>query len=97
MTTNSRSESMISPHVTSPALLPKKAGAMNATTAMRAVHGTSGAIRMVNNLAGQESITRVPMMAGTLQPNPRNSGRNDFPCNPMICMKLSITYAALAM
>ncbi len=84
-------ESSTIPQVTQNAFLPKNAGAMNATTAMRAVHGTSGARIIVNNLDDHESITRVPITAGTLQPKPRNNGKKDLPCSPMRCMKLSIT------
>jgi len=89
--TRAASESSTIPQVTRVALRPKKAGAMKATTAMRAVHGTRGAIRMVNKRAVGESITRVPMTAGTLQPNPRNKGRKDLPCKPMTCITLSMT------
>src|SRR6266498_4403475 len=69
-------ESKTNPHETKSAFDPKKAGAKKATTAMRAVHGTNGAIRIVKKRAGFESITRVPMMDGTLHPKPRKSGRN---------------------
>ena len=83
--------SSTSPHDTANALAPKKAGARNAITASRAEHGTSGASRIVSNRPRRDSMTRVPITAGTLQPNPRNSGRNDFPCSPMTCITLSIT------
>src|SRR6266498_3213289 len=81
---------------TSNAFDPKKAGAKKATTAIRAVQGTKGAIKMVNRRAGHESMTRVPMIAGTLQPKPRNKGKNDLPCKPIMCIRLSITKAARA-
>ena len=71
--------------------MPKKAGARNAITASRAVQGTSGASRIVSSRARRSSMIRAPSTAGTLQPNPRNSGRNDLPCSPIKCMKRSIT------
>ena len=43
-----------------------------------------------------ESIMRVPRIAGTLQPNPKTSGKTDFPCSPSECMNLSVTKAARA-
>ena len=89
--TNMMIEKRINPQETRKACCPKKAGARKAITAMRAVHGTSGAMRMVRMRAGRESMTRVPMMAGTLQPNPRNRGKKDLPCRPIMCMMLSMT------
>jgi hypothetical protein len=51
---------------------------------------------MVRNRAFLDSIIRVPSIEGTLQPNPRHMGIKLFPCNPMMCMNLSITNAARA-
>src|ERR1043165_5738007 len=90
-------ESRIKPQETKSAFDPKNTGARKATTAIRAVQGTKGAIKIVKKRAGFESITRVPKMDGTLQPKPRNNGRKDLPCNPIMCMKLSMTKAARAM
>ena len=42
------------------------------------------------------SIVRVAMTAGTLQPNPITKGMNDLPCNPILCMILSMMKAARA-
>ncbi len=64
---------------------------------MRAVHGTSGISTMVINRALSASITRVPVIDGTLQPSPKNMGKNDLPCSPIKRMKPSIKYAARAM
>src|SRR5512134_3538498 len=87
-------ETRIRPQETKIAFDPKKTGARKATTAIRAVQGTSGAIKIVRKRAGFESITRVPNIDGTLHPKPRNRGRKDLPCNPIRCIKLSITKAA---
>ncbi len=92
-----KSEKNTNPQMTHMASLPKKAGAKKATTAIRAVHGTNGASKMVNRRDFHESITRVPITAGTLQPKPRKSGKKDLPCSPIQCIKLSMTYAARAM
>ncbi len=89
--------SSTSPNATSGAATPKKTGVMKATTASRAVHGTSGIITIVSSRALGASITRVPATDGTLQPKPRNSGKNDLPCRPIRRMKPSIKYAARAM
>src|SRR6266545_5740926 len=89
-------ENKTNPQETKSAFDPKNAGAKKATTAIRAVHGTNGAIKIVKKRAGFESITRVPRMDGTLHPKPRNRGRNDLPCKPIRCMRLSMTKAARA-
>src|ERR1041385_3499193 len=68
-------ESRINPQETKSAFDPKKTGARKATTAIRAVQGTKGAIKIVKKRAGFESITRVPKMDGTLQPKPKKNGR----------------------
>ena len=36
------------------------------------------------------------MFEGTLHPNPIIRGKNDFPCNPILCMILSMIKAARA-
>ena len=43
------------------------------------------------------SIVRVAITAGTLHPNPIISGMNDFPCNPILCIRRSMMNAALDM
>ena len=45
----------------------------------------------------KDKLKRVAMTAGTLQPNPITKGMNDLPCNPILCMILSMMKAALAM
>ena len=70
---------------------PKKIGAIKAITIMRPVQGTSGANTIVSSRGRLESMMRAPITAGTLQPNPRKSGRKERPCNPIRCMNRSIT------
>ena len=41
-------------------------------------------------------MVREAMIAGTLQPNPIINGMNDLPCNPILCMILSMINAARA-
>ena len=77
--TRTARENSTKPHETQMAYFPKNTGAMNATTAIRAVQGTSGAIRMVSSRAGQASITLVPMIAGTLHPKPMTIGIKERP------------------
>ncbi len=84
------------PQATTGAAAPKKRGVMKARTIIRAVQGTRGANMMVSSRPRRDSITRVPITAGTLQPKPRNKGRKLLPCKPIKCMKRSITYAARA-
>lgn len=43
------------------------------------------------------SMVQVDITAGTLQPKPMIRGMNDFPCNPIMCMILSMINAARAM
>ncbi len=52
---------------------------------------------MVRVLSRWFSRVLVAIMAGTLQPNPTSIGINDFPGNPRIRIKRSITNAARAM
>ncbi len=51
---------------------------------------------MVNNLSVLFSNVLVAIIAGTLHPNPIIRGINDFPCNPILCINLSIIKAARA-
>ena len=88
--------SATSPNEMRVAPVTKKAGIRNAITASRAVHGTSGASRIVSQRARRSSMMREPRTAGTLQPKPRKSGMNDLPCSPIRCMKRSMTYAPRA-
>ena len=45
----------------------------------RALQLISGRIIMVVFLSRSDSIERAAIIAGTLHPNPRTSGTNDFP------------------
>ena len=57
----------------------------------------NGMISMVISRSFLLSSVRVAMMAGTLQPKPISSGMNDLPCNPILCINLSMMKAARAM
>ena len=57
----------------------------------------NGLTNMVMSRHFLSSIIRVAMIAGTLHPNPIINGMNDLPCNPILCMILSIIKAARAM
>jgi len=56
------------PSATNGAAIPKNTGVMKATTASRAVHGTSGMIKIVSSRALGASITRVPATHGSFLP-----------------------------
>ena len=62
----------------------------------RAEHDINGLINIVMRRLLRLSIAREAMIAGTLQPKPITNGINDFPCNPMRCINLSIINAARA-
>ena len=64
------------------AMLPKKAGAKNTSTAMRPVQGTNGVSSMVSSRVLRSSIMRVPSMAGTLQPKPSKQGHARLAVQP---------------
>ena len=55
-----------------------------------------GKISIVTNRDFLLSMVLVAMIAGTLQPKPMIRGINDLPCNPILCMSLSIMNAARA-
>ena len=44
-----------------------------------------------------DSMQRVAMMAGTVQPNPSTRGTKLLPCRPNLRIMPSVTKAALAM
>lgn len=52
---------------------------------------------MVSILSERDSIVRVAIIAGTLQPKPMSIGINDLPCKPIRCIILSIIKTTLAM
>ena len=56
----------------------------------RALHDISGLINIVMRRLFRFSIVREAIIAGTLHPNPIIKGINDFPCNPILCIILSI-------
>ena len=62
----------------------------------RALHDINGIISIVNRRSFLFSNVLVAIIAGTLQPNPINRGMNDLPCNPILCISLSIMNATLA-
>ena len=77
-------------------LLGKMADIMSTYTGRRALHDMNGVIIMVRIRSFRLSSVRVAIMAGTLQPNPITNGINDFPCNPILCISLSIMNEARA-
>ena len=69
---------------------PKNTAATIATTAIRAVQGTSGISRVVSSRARFDSMMRVPITAGTLQPKPSKIGKKLLPCSPIMCIQRSV-------
>ena len=66
----------------------------NTYTGSLAVQDINGITSMVMSLLCLLSSVLVAIMAGTLQPNPISIGTKDFPCNPILCIILSIINAA---
>src|SRR5665647_609969 len=65
-------------------------------TGKRALHDIKGVIIMVSILSFLLSKVRVAMIAGTLHPKPITNGINDLPCNPILCISLSMIKEARA-
>ena len=61
---------------------------------MRASQLISGRMSMVTSRDRRLSMVRVAITAGTFHPSPRIKGMKDFPCNPILCMSLSMIKAA---
>ncbi|MBA7523249.1 hypothetical protein ES705_15372 [subsurface metagenome] len=81
----------------SPGCLGKNAPMIKIYTGSLALHDIKGLISMVTRRLFLFSMVLVAIMAGTLQPKPIIRGINDRPCNPILCMILSIIKAARAM
>ena len=62
----------------------------------RALQLISGSISIVIIRLFRLSIVREAMIAGTLQPKPMTNGMKDLPCNPILCINLSMMKAARA-
>ena len=62
----------------------------------RALQEINGFIKIVINRLLRLSMVRVAIIAGTLQPKPIIKGINDLPCNPILCITLSMIKAARA-
>ena len=65
-------------------------------TGSLAEHEVNGMISVVSKRSSFLSSDLVAIIAGTLHPKPSTRGMNDLPCKPILCIKLSIMYAALA-
>ena len=76
---------------------PKHAPVKSTYTGKRAPQLTSGTTRIVARRSRRLSRLRVAITAGTLHPNPINSGMKLLPCRPILCMKRSMRNAARAM
>jgi hypothetical protein len=62
-------------------------------TGKRALHDMKGTMSIVIIRLLRLSMVRVDIMAGTLHPKPMMSGMNDLPCNPILCISLSMIKA----
>ena len=67
---------------------------MNRNTFSRAEQREKGITNMVRILKPLERITRVPRIAGTLQPNPINESTKERPSMPSRSISASIRKAA---
>ena len=63
---------------------------MNRKTFRRAEHSEKGMISIESNRSPRSRITRVPMIAGTLQPKPISESTKERPSSPSRSMKASI-------
>jgi hypothetical protein len=68
---------------------------MNRNTFNRAEHKENGITNIDSIRKPCDRITRVPKIAGTLQPKPISDITNDRPSNPNLSIKASIKNAAL--
>ena len=78
------------------ACLGKNAPVKSTSTGSRALHDIKGVTSIVIMRLLRLSMVRVAIIAGTLQPKPISIGMNDFPCNPILCIRRSIMKAARA-
>ena len=75
----------------------KSAAMISVYTGRRAPQLISGAMNWVMSRSRRDSIVRVAMMAGTVQPKPTSRGMKLLPCSPTVRMARSMMNAARAM